>query len=104
MEKNDIIEIMSKIKIVVIEQNEVFKILRATGQKGDTLAPHISDKVACVVLEKGTISFDYNNDKGDFKAGDTINIAENVPHSIEVLEACEFLLILDATAKLRFIR
>ena len=67
------------------------------------MPPHLSDRSAFLMIEKGAIQFNLDGEGSFLKKNDTISIPKDKVHSFEVIEPCEVILTLDAEAKIQFV-
>jgi|GEM_PF-1606641 len=95
---------MKKIKFKPIEQNEGFKVLTANAKIGEEMPNHWSDKPAFLMIESGEVLFNLDKESHLLQSSCSIAIPANAQHSFTVLEESLVTLILDAHAKIRFVK
>ena len=94
---------IKKVKLTVLEKNDSFKILLGKGQHQQVLPPHIANIDAFLLVQKGELLFNLKGKKQLLGQDNYIKIPKEEEHSLELVTEAEFLIILDAKTKMRFV-
>jgi len=94
---------MNKLKFSKVEMNESFKMLLGSGEQGDIMQPHISNKDAYLMVTEGTIQFSIEGKISIIGKHEGIPIPKDKVHSFKVIDSCHLLLTLDANAQVQFV-
>ena len=78
---------------LVIKNTEKQQILAFALKKGQLLKKHVSPIPATLVVVKGSVAFDMNNNVTELMELSTIEIPQDVPHEVKGLEESIFLVI-----------
>lgn len=94
---------MEKVKVKIANETEYVKVLAGHGEAGSILLPHTADKDAHLMLNAGKVNFFLEETAHLLQNGDLQLIPANTLHHIEVIETCQFFLVLPTGTKLRFV-
>ena len=90
---------IQKVDISILENNSSFKVLLGQGKEQAVLKPHTLDIDAFLLVQKGKLLFQINNNGLLLSKGQHIKIPKNKVHSLEVIKNCEFLITLNSKTK-----
>lgn len=94
---------MAKFKFLKLLEKNGVKLLKGKGEKGDEMQAHIADRDAFLLILKGKLDFQLENEILPLSGEDFLEIPAEKVHSFAVRERCEVLLVLDPKTKMTFV-
>ena len=95
---------MEKITVKVVRNTTAIKILKGEGTYEQFLPPHTADEEVQLIMVKGEIMFTLDGKSFALQAEDFQIIPAKILHSLKVLEACQFYLIMTGATKMSFVK
>lgn len=91
-----------KLIIKKLTTSSIFKVLNITGKAGNSLKKHKVDTNTLLLVNEGTIAYQYANQEQQLSAGECFDIPIDIFHEVTCTKDASFFVIMPNQATLKF--
>jgi len=90
-------------QLVLLVEKEQHKVYAVTGSSGASMPEHITTKEAVVIIQKGEVVLNIQNQNYYLKQNDVFIIPAGVQHSLSIEKDFKAVVIMDIDSQIEFI-